>query len=98
MTRFSKSSNTEAAWRAVAERFRHRTEERVNALRAAASDLFQIHLPAIAVPEVAEEQERFFYLFLVVGTSTDELFHAARRLAPDRAFRQRALRRAPASA
>src|SRR6266536_1734732 len=77
--RTEESARVEEAWRVFAERFRRRTQERVNAVRAAAADLFAIQLPEVAVPEVAEERERFFYLFLHVGSSTEGLSRLARR-------------------
>jgi hypothetical protein len=83
-----------AAWRELATACRTRTEERVNAIRAAAADLFEIHLPAIQVPEVTEEREDFFYLFLHVGSVNEDVERVARRLLPQRIARKRAYRRA----
>jgi GTP-binding protein EngB required for normal cell division len=94
--RHDEAERTETAWRAIAERFRHRTEERVNAIRAAAADLFSIQLVEVEIPEVAEERERFTYLFIEVGGTGDELVRAARRLLPGAVLRRRALRRAEA--
>jgi small GTP-binding protein len=89
--RAEESERVEAAWRALAERFRVRTQERVNTVRAAAGELFTIELPSLVVPEVAEERERFFYLFLHVGTSTEGLSRLARRLLPSSVVRKRLL-------
>jgi small GTP-binding protein len=58
--RTEEAARVEEAWRVLAERFRGRTQERVNAVRAAAADLFAIELREVVVPVVAEERERFF--------------------------------------
>ena len=50
-----------------------KTKERVEAVRNAAGDLLAIKLPVIVVPAVSEERERFFYLFLHVGSSSEGL-------------------------
>ena len=71
-----------------------RTQRRVDAVRAAANDLFAIELPAIVVPAVSEERESFFYLFLHVGSTSEGLERAVRRLLPHRVVRRRMLARA----
>lgn len=83
-----------AAWRNLATACRARTEERVNAIRAAAADLFEIRLPAIQIPEVTEERDDFFYLFLHVGSVNEDIERVARRLLPQQVARRRAHRRA----
>jgi Dynamin family len=88
------AERAEGSWRKLAERFRDRTQERVNAVRAAAADIFQVELPKLAVPEVAEERERYFYLFLHVGSSTESINHLLRLLLPHSLLRRRLLRRA----
>lgn len=92
--RQAEATQAEESWRKLAERFRDRTQERVNAVRAVAADIFQVELPELAVPQVAEERERFFYLFLHVGTSTESLDRALRRLLPPAVVRRRLLQRA----
>ena len=47
-------------------------------------------------PEVAEERERFFYLFLHVETTNEVFARAARRLVPPAVVRRRLLARARA--
>jgi GTPase SAR1 family protein len=92
--RASEADLAEREWREIAENFRRRTEERVAAVRQAASDLFNIALPRLEIPAIASERERFFYLFLHVGNSVDLLSGFAARLVPARLARPRALRKA----
>jgi hypothetical protein len=92
--RTREADRVERAWCELAARFRGRTQERVDAIRRAASDLFAIELPAMVVPVVREEQERFFYLFLHVGTTSEGLDRVARRLLPASVVRRRLLTRA----
>jgi GTP-binding protein EngB required for normal cell division len=94
--RRAEAARTSTAWCSLAERFRRRTEGRVNALRGAASGLFDIDLRAIEIGDVAEMRERFFYLFVEVGSSTDDLVRVARRLLPEPVLRRRARQRAAA--
>lgn len=84
----------EEAWREMAARQRARIDKRVNDLRAAAADLFAVELPPVRVPEVSEEREGFFYLFVHVGTSTEVFGRLAGRILPGRLVRARALVRA----
>ncbi|MFN2607168.1 MAG: dynamin family protein [Acidimicrobiales bacterium] len=88
------AQGAEESWQRLAERFRARTQARVNEIRAAAADLFAVSLPEVTVPAVAEERERFFYLFLHVGTSGETLDHWARRLLPAAVVRRRLSERA----
>jgi len=83
----------DASWRSAAEACRARAQHRVRELRAVAADLFSIHLPDIAVVSVADEVDRFFYLFVYPGTSTESFGRLARRLLPARAVRSRLLER-----
>ncbi|HUB70531.1 MAG TPA: dynamin family protein [Acidimicrobiales bacterium] len=92
--RQAEAAQAEESWRELAERFRDRTQERVNAVRAAAADIFQVKLPELTVPQVAEERERYFYLFLHVGSSTENIDRALRRLLPPALRRRRSLERA----
>jgi GTP-binding protein EngB required for normal cell division len=94
--RQSEAEKAEESWRRLAEQFRDRAQARVDAVRAAAADIFQVELPRAAVPEVAEEEERFFYLFLHVGTSTESIGRLLRRLLPAALVRRRLLERARA--
>ena len=92
--RQAEADRAEAAWEKLAQRFRDRAQERVNAIRAAAADIFQVDLPQLAVPHVSEERERYFYLFLRVGSSTENIDRALRRLLPATVARRRLLQRA----
>jgi Dynamin family len=92
--RQAEAERAEESWRKLAERFRDRTQERVNAVRAAAADIFQVELPQLAIPEVAEERERYFYLFLHVGSSTESINHLLRLVLPHSLLRRRLLDRA----
>jgi nucleoside 2-deoxyribosyltransferase len=92
--RQDEADRAEEAWRQLAEAFRDRTQARVNAVRATAGDIFQVQLPEVPVPEVAEERERYFYLFLHVGSSTEVFDRLARRLLPTPVVRRRLLQRA----
>ncbi len=92
--RQAEAERAEGSWKKLAERFRDRTQDRVNAVRAAAADIFQVELPRLAVPEVAEERERYFYLFLHVGSSTENIDRVLRLLLPRSLRRQRLLHRA----
>jgi hypothetical protein len=92
--RLAQAQRAEESWGRLAEGFRDRTQDRVNAVRAAAADIFQVELPHLALPQVAEERERFFYLFLSVGTSTESIDRLLRRLLPPPIVRRRLLERA----
>jgi len=91
--RQAEAAQAENSWRRLAERFRDRTQARVNAVRAASADIFQVELPQLAVPQVAEERERYFYLFAHVGTSTESIDRLFRRLLPPSLLRWRLLER-----
>lgn len=82
------------AWITAAEKFRARTQDRVAAIRSAASELFTIKLPDLDVPTVTSLRDRFSYLFLHVGSSTELVAEAASVLVPTRIARRRALRSA----
>ena len=89
--RAAESTRAEHAWCDLADRFRTRTQERVDSIRGDAADLFAIDLPTLAVPTVSGEQERFFYLFLHVGSSTEGLGRLASRILPAGLVRRRML-------
>jgi Dynamin family len=87
--RMAEASRVEEEWRRTADRFRARTEERVNTLRSLAAQLFEVPVPTVRIPELAEERERFFYLFFHVGTTTEGLSRLAGWLLPRRLYRRR---------
>ena len=92
--RQAEGDRTEQAWQALADRFRDRAQERVDAVRQAAAELFAVPLPQVRVPSVAEQRERFFYLFIHVGGFNEPFDRLAGRLLPGDVARRRALRRA----
>lgn len=92
--RVREAARVEAAWSDLGARFRARAQERVDAVRRAASDVLEIQLASIAVPAVSAERKDFSYLFLHVGSSSEGLDRVARRLLPTRVLRRRLLARA----
>jgi len=90
------AERTERVWRSLADGFRDQTQERVDAVRRAAADLFAVPLPAVLVPAVAEQRERFFYLFIHVEGFNEPFGRALGRLVPSGLARRRALARARA--
>jgi hypothetical protein len=86
-----RASTCFASRRQIAGAFRIKAQERVNAVRTVAADIFDANLPESTVPEVSEERERFFYLFLHVGRPGEGLGRAARRLLPSKVVRRRLL-------
>lgn len=81
-------------WRRIAEFFRGRVESRVASVRDSASRLLNIDLPRPTLPRLTDEEERFFYHFLRVGSSTDPLTSIATKALPPGLVRRRTLRRA----
>lgn len=81
----------EDRWRLLATRFRARVQGRVDAARQAAADLFDVPLPRLEIPELAQQRDRFSFLFLHVGSTTEPLSRAISRLVPPRWARRRAL-------
>lgn len=84
----------EDQWHRVASRFRARVQQRVDAARQAAANLFDVPLPRLHVPELAGQRDQFSFLFVRVGSTTEPLSRAASRLVPPRWARRRALARA----
>lgn len=84
----------ERTWHELALRRRNRLQDRVNVLRQHAADLFNIQLPAVTIPEVSEERERFFYLFINVGGQIEGLARTARWLLPGPTLRARLVHQA----
>lgn len=83
----------EQAWQAAAARFAGRTQARVDELVNVANELFAVHLPDVAIPAVAAQPERFWYLFLNVGRSNAVIGRLLGLLLPSGIARGRALRR-----
>jgi small GTP-binding protein len=86
----------EGRWNQVAVTFRSRVQDRVDAARQAAADLFDVPLPRLEVPLITEQRDRFSFLFVRVGSTTEPLSRAASRMVPGRWARRRALARARA--
>lgn len=82
--RQAEADRTEQAWQQLAAGFRADTQQRVDAVRDAAADLFAIPLPQATVPAIAEERKRFFYLFLHVGGFNQPFGPLLGRLVPTR--------------
>ena len=89
--REQEADRADQGWQEIAGAFRIKAQERVNAIRAVAADIFDADLPELTVPEVSEERQRFFYLFLHVGRPGEGLGRAARRLLPSKVVRRRQL-------
>lgn len=87
-------TEVDAAWREAATAFRSRVQARVDAARQAAADLFDVPLPTVAVPAIAAQRDRFSFLFIHVGSTTEVFCQEASRLLPARWARRAALRRA----
>jgi signal recognition particle receptor subunit beta len=81
-------------WRRVASRFGARLEERVEALRGAASALFEVHLPRATLPAVADQRERFSYHFVRVESPGTSLARAFRTSLPTARAQRAMLERA----
>ncbi|MHB8465131.1 MAG: dynamin family protein [Acidimicrobiales bacterium] len=94
--RQAEADRTEQAWEALAATFRDATQERVDAVRQAAAELFAVPLSCVRVPTVAEQRERFFYLFIHIGGFNEPFGRLAGRLVPSRVARRRASARARA--
>jgi Dynamin family len=94
--RQAEAAQAEEAWKKSANRARQRTQDRANAVCAVAAGIFQIDLPEVQIPEVAEERERYFYIFLHVGSTTEGAERILRRLLPGKIQRRRLLGRARA--
>jgi GTP-binding protein EngB required for normal cell division len=89
--RQGEASQADRAWSELAMDFRSRTQTRVDAVRQAASDLFEVHLPTVRIPTVAEERERFFYIFVHIEGLGSGLGRFLRPFLPRRFFKRLAL-------
>lgn len=89
--RQAEAARAEEAWRQAAAEFRARTQRRLDAIRRAAEGIFELRLGELALPEVSEERERFFYLFLHLETTFDTIARSLRLLLPGHVVRRRLL-------
>lgn len=80
----------DAAWQALAEQLRDGTEARINTVRAVAAELFEVDMPAVQVPSVAEVDDRFSFLFLPSAADADQLNRLGRMALPTGVRRRRA--------
>jgi len=92
--RQAEAERADNAWQELAKDFRSRTQTRVDSVRQAAAGLFDVHLPDVTVPAVAEERERFFYFFVHVEGLGGGLTRFLRLALPLPLYRRRALERA----
>jgi GTP-binding protein EngB required for normal cell division len=92
--RQAEAERADGAWQELATDFRSRTQARVDSVRQAAADLFEVHLPEVMVPAVAEERERFFYIFVHVEGLGSGLTRFLHLVLPRPLYRRRALGRA----
>jgi GTP-binding protein EngB required for normal cell division len=94
--RQSDVARVEEAWQEIAESFRTRTQHRVDEARLVAARLFDVPLPHLCIPVMSNHSERFSYLFIHVGSTTEPISIALSRLVPSRLARRQALARAQA--
>ncbi|MGH8982223.1 MAG: dynamin family protein [Acidimicrobiales bacterium] len=83
-------------WQQLAGDFRARVQHRVDSAREAAVALFEVPLPRHEIPELAEQRDRFSFLFVRIGSMVDPLHRAALRVVPEPTARRRAVVRAEA--
>lgn len=82
-------NTVESAWNITTGRFQDVTQARVDAVRTAAGDLFDLRLEPVAIPRVRDQIDRFGYLFLPPMVMPLPFEHAARRLLPASVQRRR---------
>jgi hypothetical protein len=82
----------EGAWEVVAARFADRVQARIDDLINVANQLFDVHLPTVMVPAVAEQRERFSHLFLHIEGSNAIVGRLLGSLVPSGIARRRASR------
>lgn len=85
-------SEVEQAWEDVASRFSKRVQERVDELIDVANELFDVHLPKVDVSALADQRERFSYLFLYIEGPNAIIGRLLGLLVPSGIARRRALR------
>lgn len=84
----------ERAWRQAATEFTERVQQRVDAIRTVASAEFGAELRPIPIPAVAEEPDRFWYLFFRPELPDAGLYRVLRLLLPHGYVRRRLVRKA----
>lgn len=83
----------ERSWGDAAGRARARVLVHLDSLRSKAAELFAVELPEVRLPTLAEQEDRFFYLFVQVGTTTEPWGRVIRWLLPVSVVRRRLLAR-----
>jgi signal recognition particle receptor subunit beta len=81
-------------WKRCATEVRDRVQGRIDSLRATAGRLFDMNLRPIDVPSVEDQPDRFSYLFVRVGSSTEAFEALGLRFLPRGVRQRRALARA----
>lgn len=92
--RASAERTLEDGWAALGARHTERTQARADRLRATAGELFDLRLPSVPVPTVAEQRHRFSYLFLEVESPGTSVVHGLAALTAVGKARAAATRRA----
>ena len=92
--RHAVEETADEGWARAAEAFAGKLRQQVQSLRTAASALFEVHLPDAVLPTVAEQRERFSYLFLQVESPGSSLARAVRTVLPTERSRRAMLDRA----
>ena len=92
--RHAVEETADEGWARAAEAFAGKLRQQVQSLRTAASALFEVHLPEAVLPTVAEQRERFSYLFLQVESPGSSLARAVRTVLPTERSRRAMLDRA----
>ena len=92
--RHAVEETADEGWARAAEAFAGKLRQQVQSLRTAASALFEVHLPDAVLPTVAEQRERFSYLFLQVESPGASLARAVRTVLPTERSRRAMLDRA----
>ncbi len=92
--RHAVEETADEGWARSAEAFAGKLRQQVQSLRTAASALFEVHLPEAVLPTVAEQRERFSYLFLQVESPGSSLARAVRTVLPTERSRRAMLDRA----
>ncbi len=92
--RHAVEETADEGWARSAEAFAGKLRQQVQSLRTAASALFEVHLPDAVLPTVAEQRERFSYLFLQVESPGASLARAVRTVLPTERSRRAMLDRA----
>ncbi len=92
--RHAVEATADEGWARTAEAFAGTLRQQVQSLRTAASTLFEVHLPEAVLPTVAEQRERFSYLFLQVESPGTSLARAVRTMLPTERSRRATLDRA----